>query len=200
MEDVRLAERVKGSGARLFVEQAPKLMRTRMYKNFSEMWVCSTKNWFSGVNYSLLFALFCVVSMYMAAVVPPLIAAVSAIAIAAGASTDLFSLFIPAALSWLLQVLVIAVVSIRSEVSVVYALAAPSGVALMYAMLFDSSIRITTRSSFNSILRYIPGQSSRVELFVPFSLASSPFGPSTRYASMRTCGGSARLPLLRLSK
>ncbi len=38
------------------------------------------------------------------AVVPPLIALASAIGIAAGVSADLWLLFIPAALSWLLQV------------------------------------------------------------------------------------------------
>jgi len=144
MEDARLAERIKGSGARLLSDQAPTLLKTRMYKTFAEMWECSTKNWFSGVNFSLPFALFCVASMYLAAVLPPLIALVSAIAIASGASTELWSLFVPAILSWLLQMIVMAVVAIRSEVSPVYALTAPLGLAIMYAMLFDSSVRITT--------------------------------------------------------
>ena len=144
MEDVRLAERIKGSGAALLSDQAPTLIRTRMYKTFGEMWECSTKNLFSGVDFSLPFALFCVVSMYLFAVVPPVIALVSAIAIVSGISLDLSLLFIPAALSWLLQVLVMTVVSIRSEVSPVYALTAPLGLGIMYAMLFDSSIRIST--------------------------------------------------------
>lgn len=144
MEDVRLAERIKGSGAALLSAQAPTLIRTRMYKTFGEMWECSTKNWFSGVDFSLPFALSCVVSMYLFAVVPPLIALVSAIAMVSGISQDYLVLFIPVALSWLLQVLVMTVVSIRSGVSPVYALTAPLGLGLMYAMLFDSSIRIST--------------------------------------------------------
>jgi cellulose synthase/poly-beta-1,6-N-acetylglucosamine synthase-like glycosyltransferase len=144
MEDVRLAERIKAVPARLLSAQAPTLIRTRMYRTFAEMWECSTKNWFSGVNFSLPFALFCVASMYLVAVLPPLIALISAIAIASGVGTELWSLFAPATLAWLLQVLVIAVVSIRSEVSPVYALTAPLGLAIMYAMLFDSSVRITT--------------------------------------------------------
>jgi chlorobactene glucosyltransferase len=142
MEDVRLAERIKRSGARMMIDRAPQLIRTRMYRTFGEMWECSTKNWFSGVNFSFPFALFCVVSMYLVAVVPAIIALVSAIAIASG--TDLISLFIPAALSWLLQVLVMAVFSRRAGVSPVYALTAPLGLAVIYAMLFDSGIRITT--------------------------------------------------------
>lgn len=144
LEDVRLAEWIKRSGARLLVDQAQALIRTRMYSNFREMWECSTKNWFAGVGFSFPFALYCVVSMYAFSVVPPFIALVSLIAIAFGATGDFWLLFIPAALSWMLQVFVLAIVSARSEVSPVYALTAPLGLGLLYAMLFDSSVRITT--------------------------------------------------------
>ena len=142
MEDVRLAERIKRSGARLLIDRAPTMIRTRMYRTFREMWECSTKNWFSGMNFSLPLALFCVVSMYLFAVAPPLIAFAAAVAIASGA--EFGSLFIPAALSWLLQMIVMAVISIRSRVSPVYALTSPLGLGVIYAMLFDSSIRIST--------------------------------------------------------
>ncbi len=142
MEDVRLAERIKRSRARLLIDRAPTLIRTRMYRTFREMWECSTKNWFSGLNFSFPLALICVVSMYLGAVAPPLIALAAAIAMVAG--TDLSSLFIPAALSWVFQVLIMAVINRRSGVSPVYALTSPLGLGVIYAMLFDSSIRITT--------------------------------------------------------
>ena len=141
MEDVRLADRIKRSGARLLIDHAPALLRTRMYRTFTEMWECSTKNWFSGMNFSLSLALLCRFDVF-GAVAPPLIALVAAIAIASG--TDLSSLFIPAALSWLRQVLVMAISSKRSGVSPVYALTSPLGLGVIYAMLFDSTIRITT--------------------------------------------------------
>lgn len=144
MEDVRLAEMIKWSGASLLIHHAPALIRTRMYTTFSEMWECSCKNWFSGMNFSLPFALSTVASMYLGAVAPPLIALVLAIALAMGARADLWLWFIPAALTWLLQVLVMARLSRRSEVSPLYALTAPLGVAVLYAMLFDSTMRITT--------------------------------------------------------
>jgi chlorobactene glucosyltransferase len=144
MEDVRLAEMIKRSGARLFTEYAPHLISTRMYRTFGEMWECSTKHWFSGVKFSLPFALSCVFSMYLMSVVPPLMAVASAIGIAAGVSAGLWPLLIPAAFSWLLQVLVLAMVSMRSEVLPSYALTAPLGLGLLYAMLLDSSIKITT--------------------------------------------------------
>lgn len=142
MEDVRLADRIKRSRARLLIDRAPTLIRTRMYRTFREMWECSTKNWFSGMNFSFSLALLCVVSMYLGAVAPPLIALAAAIAILFG--TDLSSLFIPAALSWVFQVLIMAVINRRSGVSPLYALTSPLGLGVIYAMLFDSSIRITT--------------------------------------------------------
>lgn len=144
MEDVRLAARIKRLGARLMIERAPALIRTRMYTNFSEMWECSTKNWFSGVNFSFPLALACVVSMYLGAVIPPLLALVSMLATVLGIRTGLGPVIVAAASSWLLQVLLMAIASKRSEVSVIYALTAPLGLALIYAMLFDSGLRITT--------------------------------------------------------
>jgi chlorobactene glucosyltransferase len=142
MEDVRLADRIKRAGARLLIDHAPSLIRTRMYRTFREMWECSTKNWFSGMNFSLSLALSSVVSMYLGAVAPPLIALAAVIAFASG--IDLSSLFIPAVLAWVFQVLVLSVMSRRSGVSPFYALTAPLGLGLIYAMLLDSSIRITT--------------------------------------------------------
>lgn len=143
MEDVRLAETIKRSGGSLLTAYAPSLLSTRMYGNFDEMWECSTKNLFSGMNFSLPFAMCCVFSMYLIAVGPPLIVLASAIGIATGVSPDPWRLFIPAALSWLMQVLVLVIVSIRSEVYPAYALTAPLGLGVLYAMLFDSSLRIT---------------------------------------------------------
>lgn len=143
MEDVRLAEMIKQAGGLMLTERAPGLVRTRMYRNFREMWECSTKNWFSGMKFSLPFAMSAVCSMYLGSVGPPLIAIASGIGIAAGAGAGLWRLFIPAALSWLMQVCVLAIASIRSDVSPAYALTAPLGLGVLYAMLFDSSMRIT---------------------------------------------------------
>jgi hypothetical protein len=76
--------------------------------------------------------------------VPALIAHVSLLAMVFGLSANLQMIVVPAALSWLLQVLVIAIVNRRSKISLAYALTAPLGLALIYAMLFDSGIRIVT--------------------------------------------------------
>lgn len=136
LEDVRLAEMIKRAGGNLLVAHAPGLVRTRMYRNFSEMWECCTKNWFAGMKFSMPLAMWAVLSMYLISVVPVLIA------IASGA-VGLWQLFIPAGLSWLLQAFVIFLMNVRSGVSPAYALTAPLGLGVLYAMLFDSSIRIS---------------------------------------------------------
>jgi chlorobactene glucosyltransferase len=143
LEDVRLAEMIKRAGGSVLTEHAPSLVSTRMYRNFGEMWESCTKNWFSGMKFSLPFAMCGVFWIYLIAVVPALVAITSVIGVATGPGAGLWRLFIPAALSWLMQVFVLVMVSIRSEVSPAYALTAPLGLGVLYAMLFDSSVRIT---------------------------------------------------------
>src|SRR5688500_20161135 len=53
MGDVRLAERIKRSGARLLIDRAPTMIRTRMYRTFGVMCECSTKNWVARLDLSL---------------------------------------------------------------------------------------------------------------------------------------------------
>lgn len=142
MEDVRIAEMIKRSGARLLIAYAPNHLRTRMYTNFREMWECGTKNWFSGVRFSVPFAMYCIVSMYSMAVAPAFILLLSAIGIATGSRFGLW-LFLPSAIAWALQVLNLVLVSVRDGVSPLYSLTAPLGLGLHYAMLFDSCVRIT---------------------------------------------------------
>src|SRR5262245_38340291 len=84
LDDVRLAERIKGAHGRMLTAHAPALLRTRMYRNFREMWECSTKSWFAGMKFSLPFAMLCVAWMYLMAVVPPLTALAAAAATVSG--------------------------------------------------------------------------------------------------------------------
>jgi cellulose synthase/poly-beta-1,6-N-acetylglucosamine synthase-like glycosyltransferase len=143
-EDFRLAEMLKRSGASLRIEFAPQLLSTRMYRNFREMWECHAKNWFAGANYSLVFAVGSVLGMYMVGVVPPIIALACALALAVGADAELWRLFIPSALAWLIQVFVIALFNRRFKIPLAYALFTPLGLALLYMILLESSFRITT--------------------------------------------------------
>jgi chlorobactene glucosyltransferase len=143
-EDFRLAERLKRAGARLRVEFAPRLLRTRMYANFREMWECHAKNWFAGANYSLPLAAASSLVVYLLAVLPPAIALVCAAAIMFGAEAGaLRGLILPAALAWLLQVFLLALFNRRFKVPLAYALLTPLGLAVLYAILLDSGLRIT---------------------------------------------------------
>jgi chlorobactene glucosyltransferase len=142
-EDFRLAEMLKRSGARLRIEFAPRLLRTRMYANLRELWECHIKNWFAGADYSLMLAVLSVAGVYAIGVAPPLIAVVCAIAMAAGADASLSRLLISTALTWALQVLILALFNRRFKVPLLYALLTPLGLAMLYAILLDSALRIT---------------------------------------------------------
>jgi cellulose synthase/poly-beta-1,6-N-acetylglucosamine synthase-like glycosyltransferase len=142
-EDFRLAEMLKRAGARLRIEFAPRLLRTRMYANLSELWECHTKNWFAGADYSLPLAITSVAGVYAVGVAPPLVAIACAIAVASGADASLWRLLIPTALAWALQILVLALFNRRFKVSLLYALLTPLGLAMLYAILLDSGLRIT---------------------------------------------------------
>jgi chlorobactene glucosyltransferase len=143
MEDVRLADRIKRSGGKLITDYAPELVSTRMYRNFGEMWECCSKNLFSGMSFSLPLAVGAVFSMYLIAIVPPLFAVTSSIAVASGMNLDLWQLLLPAAFSWVIQILVLMLASIKPKVSLAYAFTAPLGLGVLYAILLESSIRIT---------------------------------------------------------
>ena len=144
VEDVRLAEMIKRSDGRMLTVPAPRLLRTRMYRNFGEIWESCTRTWFSGMKFSFPFALVCACSMYVLAIAAPLLAVISAIGI--GSRIDgLWQLFIPATLAWGTQIVVLMMSGFRSGVSVIYAFTAPLGLAMLYTMLLDSSIRIQTR-------------------------------------------------------
>lgn len=143
LEDVRLAEMIKRGGGGLLAEYAPDLVSTRMYRTFAEMWESCTKGWFAGMKFSLSFAMLGVTWMYVIAVVPYLAAVAAVVMFAAGADSEIWRIFLPAALSWLLQVVAVMFISSRSGINPAYALTAPLGLALLYAMLLDSSIKIT---------------------------------------------------------
>ena len=143
-EDFRLAAMLKDAGGRVRFEAAPRLARTRMYKNFREMWECHAKNWFAGANYSLPLAVLSVISIYLFGVAPPLVAAACAVGLAFKADAGLWRLLIPSALAWAMQVWLLALFNRRLKIPLPYALLTPLGLAVLYAILLDSGLRITT--------------------------------------------------------
>ena len=77
LEDVLLARAVKAAGYRMIFIDALELVRCRMYRSFTDVWVGFSKNLFAFYNYSLPFALVALILNLLLFVMPPLILLVS---------------------------------------------------------------------------------------------------------------------------
>ena len=145
LEDMRMAEALKRSGARVHFQYAPELVSTRMYSNLSELWESSAKNMFSILRFSVALTLATLAWMFFVAVLPPALASASALAIALGSSNELWlRLLTPNAASWLVFVSLNALVNRRFGVPARYALTAPLGWLLSCAVLIASAYGVLT--------------------------------------------------------
>ena len=144
LDDFRLAGALKRSGARLLAEYAPDLARTRMYTDFRGLWESATKNWFSAVHFSLLLVAATLVWIFSVALVPPLLAILSALMLALGGGEVWWQLFVPSASAWALYVVLYALVNLRFGVPARYALTAPLGWILSCAVLVGSAVGVIT--------------------------------------------------------
>jgi chlorobactene glucosyltransferase len=143
-EDLRMAELLKQSGARLRIENAPALLSTRMYAGLREIWEGFTKNFFAGMQFSLLQTMASILLVLLFIIAPIFIAIVSALAPALGAQGDWLRLLVPALGIWLIQVFTFAAVNRTLGVPVRYALTVPLGHALFVMILTNSAFRIAT--------------------------------------------------------
>lgn len=143
-EDLRLAEMLKGAGARLRVEYAPTLVRTRMQTNLPEIWEGFTKNLFAGARFRPWSALLGGISVLLFSVAPVFLLAVCLAMVVSGGSGAWLALAVPLLLVWSVQVLVFVVVNLASGVPVRYALLAPLGHLLFVLILFNSAFKILT--------------------------------------------------------
>lgn len=145
-EDLRTAELLKESGARLRIEYAPDLLRTRMQTNLSEIWEGFTKNLFAGARFALLPALSGSIAVLLFAVAPFFVAVACALVMAMkdGAPSDLVSLFIPVALVWIVQVTTFMVIDKNWGIPLAYAFTVPLGHLLFVAILLNSALLIAS--------------------------------------------------------
>jgi chlorobactene glucosyltransferase len=145
LEDMRMAEALKRSGARMHFQYAPALVSTRMYSNLAELWESSAKNMFSILRFSVALTLATLAWMLTLAVIPPALASVSALALALGSANELWPrLLLPNALTWALFVSLLALVNRRFGVHALYALTAPLGWLLSCAVLVASAYGVLT--------------------------------------------------------
>lgn len=145
-EDLRMAELLKGAGARLRIEYAPDLTTTRMQTNLREIWEGFTKNLFAGVKFNLLQAITASIIITLTAIAPLVIAVICAVALLTGAEGEWLRPLVPMLLAWLIQVFIFAVVNRQGDIPIRYAFTVPLGYALFVAILINSAIRIATGS------------------------------------------------------
>jgi chlorobactene glucosyltransferase len=142
-EDLRTAELLKRAGARLRIEYAPDLVRTRMQTSLAEIWEGFTKNLFAGLKFSRFLALAGSSGVFLFSVLPALVALVCAALRLAGAGGEFAGqLFLPASAVWLVQALTFAAVNRATDVPALYGVAAPLGHALFVAILLNSTARV----------------------------------------------------------
>jgi len=145
LEDMRLAEVLKRSGARLDMQYAPALVSTRMYTNLSELWESSAKNWFAILRFSVSLVLATLAWILAVAVLPPALAVISALALSLGSAHELWPrLLLPNVLTWALFVSLLALVNRRFNVPALYALTAPLGWLLSCAVMLASAYGVLT--------------------------------------------------------
>ncbi|HEX5708197.1 MAG TPA: glycosyltransferase family 2 protein [Pyrinomonadaceae bacterium] len=162
VEDMRLAEQLRRAGARLRVEHAPELLRTRMYTSLRELWQSAARVWFASTRFSLALSAFVVVWMFVMGILPTLLAVVSAAMLAAGGDGVWAQLLAPASVAWALHVASLAAVSRRLGVPARYALTVPVGWMLNCAVLVSSAASIKTGRGVRWRGREVYGQGGGV--------------------------------------
>ena len=116
-----------------------------MYTNLSELWESSAKNWFAILRFSLVLTFATLDWMFFVAVVPPALAAASALALALGHADESWrQLLVPALSTWALFVSLHMLVNRRCGVPARYALTAPLGWVLSCAVLVGSAYGVLT--------------------------------------------------------
>jgi len=141
VEDVRLAELLKRSGARYRIEHAPNLMRTRMQNGLREIWDFLSRGMFAGMRYSMVLAALTVTTGYAFVVAPVFVAIISLLLVLTG-SSELLSLLFPALAIWGTQVFTLVLICRKFEIPIGYAFTTPLGLSLFYTALLISTVNI----------------------------------------------------------
>jgi chlorobactene glucosyltransferase len=138
LEDVRLAQLLKSSGARFHIGHAPNLARTRMHYNFREIWNYLSRCMFAGMHYSVLWSSLYILTGYVFVVAPPFIAMFGLGWFNEWSRT----LLVPCLTIWGIQILALILICKRCDIPWRYALSTPIGLSLFYTALLVSTINI----------------------------------------------------------
>ncbi len=138
-EDLRLAELLKANGHAIRAAYAPDLLETRMYDGLGELWAGFSKNFFSGMKFSLVRTVAGGFSILAFGVGPVVLAL---IALATGESR----LLVPFLGAYLFQVLLLIVIRVYFGANALYAVLAPVGFTMFALILFNSAACIVSGS------------------------------------------------------
>lgn len=143
-EDLRLAQTIKRNNFAIETYYAPRLLETRMYAGFAEIWHGFTKNFFAGSNFSIFSAASGVGSILLFGVLPTLVAIILLFAAFFGQQN--FGLLAPFVIIYFLQTTVFAKLMRESEQPIFYAVFAVLGLGLFTAILCNSTVKVLSGS------------------------------------------------------
>lgn len=136
VEDIRLAERVKGSGGRLAVRVAPELAWTHMYGGFGEIWRGLRKNAYAGMKYQFhKYLVGAIIALFMAWT--PLVAIVLGVSLAVSPDGDLFGTEVLVGVGlwgWLAQAIASAPMLRYLRLPVAFGFSLPAGISAYVAI------------------------------------------------------------------
>jgi len=146
VEDFALANLVKSSGYRLRVMRGTKVIKTRMYTNFSEIWEGWTKNLFFGLGKKWILVAFSIVILLARGIIPPILFAWSLINLALLGVDTPASLLILAESVFLLVLTIY--VGLRTaqffRIPSYYSLTVPLGAAVYIAVILSSAYKVAS--------------------------------------------------------
>jgi chlorobactene glucosyltransferase len=146
VEDFALAQLVKGSGYRLCVMRGIKLIRTRMYTNFDELWEGWTKNLFIGLNKRWRNLMFLVSVLLSWGIIPPVLFIWSVFNTVCQQSLSFVQLSIAFESTFLLALIIYTAWQTTRLFSIprFYSLTVPLGVAVYIAMVLSSAYKVAS--------------------------------------------------------
>lgn len=146
VEDFALAQLVKGSGHRLCVLRGVRLIRTRMYTNFDELWEGWTKNLFFGLNRRWRNLIFLVSVLLCWGIMPPALFIWSILNGLYERPLSSFQLAVAFESTFLMALLLFAAWQTTRLFSIprAYSLTLPLGAAVYIAMIISSAYKVAS--------------------------------------------------------
>jgi len=146
VEDFALASLVKGSGYRLRVMMGMKLIKTRMYTSFNEIWEGWTKNLFFGLGRKWKLVALSIAILIARGIIPPVLFAWSLAALVFQGAQTSVSLLILAESAFLLVLITYVGWQTTRFFAIprYYAFTAPLGIAVYIAIILSSAYKVAS--------------------------------------------------------